>query len=336
MISDLPCELETEILSRVPPKCLAKLQTSCKRWYVLFKDPKFVKKNSDKAAKEVILHMDFRVHSMNFNLQGAHKGASPLMKSTGKLRYGYKIDDPKEVSWTKFLVEDCNKFGYPRYFEGMSFMVDEKNKVVVCCSRGIYRIVGGEHIYDTGEDLLRQIYKERICFSWLRPRLLIYVPSLAHIPKSKEEEKRGEAYDALDPTGNITIKWDIISWTADGYVAVVSIFNFQQYRHIQAPGWQLRGSWYKKEVIWSMVGAQATEQGDCSKFKGNIPHCCKKTPTVVDLLPGTPYNQHISNCCRGGVISSWAQDPATAVGRTTSSRSCNVHSICVPSEFIGM
>lgn len=74
MISDLPCELETEILSRVPPKCLAKLQTSCKRWYVLFKDPKFVKKNSDKAAKEVILHMDFTVHSMNFNLQGAHKG----------------------------------------------------------------------------------------------------------------------------------------------------------------------------------------------------------------------------------------------------------------------
>ncbi|CAH1420928.1 unnamed protein product [Lactuca virosa] len=32
-----------------------------------------------------------------------------------------------------------------------------------------------------------------------------------------------EAYDALDPNGNITIKWDIISWTPDGYV--VSIIN---------------------------------------------------------------------------------------------------------------
>ncbi|KAG6383769.1 hypothetical protein SASPL_156462 [Salvia splendens] len=42
----------------------------------------------------------------------------------------------------------------------------------------------------------------------------------------------------------------------------------------------------KKEVIWSMVGAQTTEQGDCSKFKGNVPHCCKRVPTVVDLLPG--------------------------------------------------
>lgn len=34
-----------------------------------------------------------------------------------------------------------------------------------------------------------------------------------------------EAYDALDPNGNITIKWDIISWTPDGYV-VCTLFHF--------------------------------------------------------------------------------------------------------------
>ncbi|CAL9031465.1 unnamed protein product [Prunus brigantina] len=122
-----------------------------------------------------------------------------------------------------------------------------------------------------------------------------------------------EAYDALDPTGNITIKWDVISWTPDGYVAVVTMFNFQQYRHIQTPGWTLGWTWAKKEVIWSMVGAQTTEQGDCSRYKGNVPHCCKKDPTVVDLLPGTPYNQQIANCCKGGVMSSWIQDPANAI-----------------------
>ncbi|GMI69056.1 COBRA [Hibiscus trionum] len=121
-----------------------------------------------------------------------------------------------------------------------------------------------------------------------------------------------EAYDPLDPNGNITIKWDIMSWTPDGYVAVVTIYNFQQYRHIQAPGWTLGWKWAKKEVIWSMMGGQTTEQGDCSKFKGNIPHCCKKDPTVVDLLPGTPYNQQIANCCKGGVLNSWVQDPTTA------------------------
>ncbi|XP_059670469.1 protein COBRA-like [Cornus florida] len=118
-----------------------------------------------------------------------------------------------------------------------------------------------------------------------------------------------EAYDALDPKGNITIKWDVISWTPDGYVAVVTMFNFQQYRRIQAPGWTLGWTWAKEEVIWSMVGAQTTEQGDCSKYKGNIPHSCKKDPTVVDLLPGTPYNQQIANCCKGGVINSCGQDP---------------------------
>ncbi|KAL5818072.1 hypothetical protein ACOSQ3_026450 [Xanthoceras sorbifolium] len=122
-----------------------------------------------------------------------------------------------------------------------------------------------------------------------------------------------ESYDALDPNGNITIKWDLMTWTPDGYVAVVTMFNFQQYRHIQAPGWTLGWTWAKKEVIWSMVGGQTTEQGDCSKYKGNVPHCCKKDPTVVDLLPGTPYNQQIANCCKGGVINSWAQDQTNAI-----------------------
>ncbi|CAL0330583.1 unnamed protein product [Lupinus luteus] len=91
------------------------------------------------------------------------------------------------------------------------------------------------------------------------------------------------------------------------------MYNFQQYRHIQAPGWALGWTWAKREVIWNMMGGQTTEQGDCSTYKGNIPHCCKKDPTVVDLLPGTPYNQHVANCCRGGVLNAWAQDPDTSV-----------------------
>lgn len=31
-----------------------------------------------------------------------------------------------------------------------------------------------------------------------------------------------DAYDPLDPHGNITIKWDIISWNPDGYVVSIS------------------------------------------------------------------------------------------------------------------
>ncbi|XP_021739415.1 COBRA-like protein 4 [Chenopodium quinoa] len=123
------------------------------------------------------------------------------------------------------------------------------------------------------------------------------------------------AYDPLDPNGNITIKWDVMSWTPDGYLATVTINNFQMYRHIGNPGWQLGWTWAKKEVIWSMVGAQTTQQGDCSKFKGNIPHCCEKTPTVVDLLPGVPYNQQVANCCKGGVLNAWGQDKDGSVSQ---------------------
>ncbi|KAM0863593.1 hypothetical protein ACQ4PT_044500 [Festuca glaucescens] len=122
-----------------------------------------------------------------------------------------------------------------------------------------------------------------------------------------------EAYDPLDPNGNITIKWDIMEWTSDGYTAVVSIYNYQKYRHIQAPGWHLGWVWAKKEIIWSMLGGQAVEQGDCSHFKGNIPHCCKTNPVTVDLLPGVPFNVQVANCCKGGVLSSWVQDPVSAV-----------------------
>ncbi|KAL6136650.1 hypothetical protein ACLB2K_061945 [Fragaria x ananassa] len=121
-----------------------------------------------------------------------------------------------------------------------------------------------------------------------------------------------DAYDPLDPNGNITIRWDIKSWNPDGYLAMVTTYNYQQYRHIQAPGWSLGWAWKNKEVIWDMVGGQATEQGDCSRFKTFPPHCCKKKPTIVDLLPGTPYNKQVSNCCKGGVLSSWMQDPVNA------------------------
>lgn len=122
-----------------------------------------------------------------------------------------------------------------------------------------------------------------------------------------------DAYDPLDPTGNITIKWDVMTWTADGYLAVVTLYNYQQYRHIEAPGWILGWHWARKEIIWSMVGGQATLQGDCSKFHNGVPHCCRHDPTIVDLLPGVPYNSQIANCCRGGVLSSWGQDPSNAV-----------------------
>lgn len=124
---------------------------------------------------------------------------------------------------------------------------------------------------------------------------------------------RAAAYDVLDPNGNINIKWDVMSWTPDGYVAVIALSNFQMFRHIPSPGWTLGWTWAGKEIIWSIVGAQATDQGDCSKFKGNIPHSCERSPAIIDLLPGVHDNQKYTDCCKGGVVTSWGQDPAAAV-----------------------
>ncbi|KAE8698644.1 COBRA-like protein 1 [Hibiscus syriacus] len=118
-------------------------------------------------------------------------------------------------------------------------------------------------------------------------------------------------YDPLDPYGNITLKWDLLtSDTASNYVRV-SMLNFQKYRHIEQPGWKLGWDWKGDEAIWNMLGAEATEQGNCSRFKGGqLPHCCERTPSIVDLLPGTPYNMQTTNCCKGGVLSSMIQDPS--------------------------
>ncbi|KHG25808.1 COBRA-like protein 6 [Gossypium arboreum] len=119
-----------------------------------------------------------------------------------------------------------------------------------------------------------------------------------------------DGYDPLDPKGNITIKWDLLQSNSDTNDVKVSLLNFQLYRHIELPGWKLGWEWLGKEVIWSIQGAEATEQGNCSRFKGGqLPHCCEKKPLIVDLLPGAPYNIQTSNCCKGGVLSSMIQDP---------------------------
>jgi hypothetical protein len=145
------------------------------------------------------------------------------------------------------------------------------------------------------------------------------------------------AFDSLDPTGNITIKWDVMQWTGDGYQATVTLYNWQLYRHIDSPGWVLGWTWAKKEIIWNMVGAQATDQGDCSKVTGGtIPHSCAPSPQIVDLLPGVPYSQQTANCCRGGVLSAFAQDPSNSVASfiIIVGRSGNTNtSVVLPKKF---
>ena len=52
-----------------------------------------------------------------------------------------KIDEAKEVSWSKFLVVSFHNFKYPRYPKEMNFWVDDENKVVVTCVRDITIVI---------------------------------------------------------------------------------------------------------------------------------------------------------------------------------------------------
>ncbi|KAL1061821.1 hypothetical protein V6Z11_D13G039100 [Gossypium hirsutum] len=143
-------------------------------------------------------------------------------------------------------------------------------------------------------------------------------------------------YDPLDPHGNITIKWDLLQSNPGSNDVKVSILNFQLYRHIEQPGWKMGWDWTGDEVIWAMQGAEATEQGNCSRFKGGqLPHCCEKSPFIVDLLPGAPYNMQTTNCCKGGILSSMIQDPSKfgAVFQMSTSAATDEFGFHMPENF---
>ncbi|CAA7045772.1 unnamed protein product [Microthlaspi erraticum] len=103
MIFDLPLDLESEILSRVPAISLSQFRSTCKRWNALFKDPPFVKKNSAREATQVILNDLRRVRSVNVNLHGTHSIYGPFLTFTGTLK---SLKDSKDVEIS--ILSQCN------------------------------------------------------------------------------------------------------------------------------------------------------------------------------------------------------------------------------------
>lgn len=101
-----------------------------------------------------------------------------------------------------------------------------------------------------------------------------------------------------------------LSFLSNDWQIRISIVNYQLFRQIEEPGWKLSWRWGGSEVIWNMFGAEATEQGNCSFFRGKVaPHCCEKEPVIIDLLPAAPYSMQVANCCRAGILTSITQNP---------------------------
>ncbi|KAL1202661.1 putative F-box protein [Cardamine amara subsp. amara] len=90
-MSDLPRDLEEEVLSRLPVTSLRAARSACKKWNTLSKYGNFTKKHlaqvKTAAAKElmVVMVMDFRVYLIDLNLHGIHKGFDPSINFQGKL-----------------------------------------------------------------------------------------------------------------------------------------------------------------------------------------------------------------------------------------------------------
>ncbi|KAJ4901517.1 putative F-box/kelch-repeat protein [Raphanus sativus] len=92
IFTDLPLELESEILVRVPATSLTQLRSTCKRWFALFKDPRFIKKNKGKAARQFILKKDDGVYSIRIDLHNSFD--DPSVEFTGKLT---PLEDSQQV-----------------------------------------------------------------------------------------------------------------------------------------------------------------------------------------------------------------------------------------------
>ncbi|KAL5723186.1 hypothetical protein ACHQM5_006610 [Ranunculus cassubicifolius] len=87
-------------------------------------------------------------------------------------------------------------------------------------------------------------------------------------------------------------------------------------QHSISPTKEIQIDWNPLPLRYVMCNSDrvADKFGDCHAFQGDyIPHCCSRDPEVVDLLPETPYNVRITNCCKGGILSSLSQDPSHAV-----------------------
>ncbi|KAL0680210.1 hypothetical protein Bca4012_008191 [Brassica carinata] len=184
-IANLPNDLEWEILARVPAKSLQELKTTCKRWYSLFRDPKFVEKNNkmSKAARESMLLSNYEVYSIPGDLHELYNSSvvEPDIEFTGKLwvdLYMYAIyhcdglmlcqteDNPRLVVWNPCtgqtsLIEPRTFYSnYDRCALGYSSTSSRRSyKILRCCSyRNDKRVkVVESEIYELSSDSWRVV-----------------------------------------------------------------------------------------------------------------------------------------------------------------------------------
>ena len=85
---------------------------------------------------------------------------------------------------------DFDKFNVPSVVNVTSFLLDEENKVAVCCDKDPDD-KDKTRMYIVGENMYKQVYKyivEASRFNW--PLVLTYVPSLVRIQKRTPRRRK--------------------------------------------------------------------------------------------------------------------------------------------------
>ncbi|KAL1202456.1 putative F-box protein [Cardamine amara subsp. amara] len=104
-MSNLPTDLEVEILSRVPVTSVRSIRSTCKKWNTLFKDGSVTKKHLAKREEgeflEIVL-LNLRLCLMSVNLNGILNGSDPCIRTIANL---ISLNDSDKLEITK--VYNC-------------------------------------------------------------------------------------------------------------------------------------------------------------------------------------------------------------------------------------
>ncbi|XP_048594894.1 F-box/kelch-repeat protein At3g17530-like [Brassica napus] len=142
ILANLPHDLESEILARVPAKSLSQLKTTCKRWYALFNLMRiWVSNKVDEEGKELSWRKDF-VLEVDFD----------------------KFQLPCEVNVASFLLNEEKKVAV--FCETKATKGEEQTRIYIA-GEGMYKQVCKEG----------SVNVTRLSY----PLLLTYVPSLVCI-----------------------------------------------------------------------------------------------------------------------------------------------------------
>lgn len=123
-------------------------------------------------------------------------------------------------------------------------------------------------------------------------------------------------------TGDITIALDVMTASANQYMAQVTLSNDSPTGRLDY--WNLQWSWQNDEFIFSMKGAVTLEQDQdtCIFGKAAVSYAsgvefskvtsCQKRPTIIDLDQYKANNTDaggLKDCCRNGTLLPALQDP---------------------------